>query len=172
LDLTPFPKAVTWVKLFGEFVYCPSCGGLAYLGVAEGLRHLFVGMRWGGFSSAGGSLGGSSAAFCGYASWLAWWWISGVSMGIPSSLLSSVFLSVVGVAECGFSPRRRWSPSSRRRCGVEIGAAALLALFLAALAAGLLSAVGGLRGALPGWLAAWGRGGPGGWPCAAALPST
>jgi len=36
----------------------------------------------------GGSLGGPSAAFCGYASWLAWWWISGVSMGIPSSLLS------------------------------------------------------------------------------------
>ena len=39
-------------------------------------------------SSAGGSFGGSSAAFCGYASWLAWWWISGASMGIPSSLLS------------------------------------------------------------------------------------
>ncbi|WP_333638852.1 hypothetical protein [Pyrobaculum aerophilum] len=34
MDLSPFPKAVTWVKLFGEFVYCPSCGGLAYLGVA------------------------------------------------------------------------------------------------------------------------------------------
>jgi hypothetical protein len=39
-------------------------------------------------SLLGGSLGGPSAAFCGYASWLAWWWISGASMGIPSSLLS------------------------------------------------------------------------------------
>ncbi len=36
----------------------------------------------------GGSLGGPSAAFCGYASWLAWWWISGASMDISSSLLS------------------------------------------------------------------------------------
>jgi len=46
--------------------------------VVEGFLALFC----------GGSLGGPSAAFCGYASWLAWWWISGVSMGIPSSLLS------------------------------------------------------------------------------------
>ncbi len=38
--------------------------------------------------SCWGSLGGPSAALCGYASWLAWWWISGASMGIPSSLLS------------------------------------------------------------------------------------
>jgi hypothetical protein len=30
----------------------------------------------------------------------------------------------------------------------------------------------GCAARLPGWLAAWGRGGPGGWPCAAALPST
>jgi hypothetical protein len=29
--------------------------------VAEGLRHLFVGIRWGGASSAGGSLGVSSS---------------------------------------------------------------------------------------------------------------
>jgi len=49
---------------------------------------------------------------------------------------AGVFLPVVGVAECGFSPRRLWWPSSRRRCGVEIGAAVLLALFLAVLAAG------------------------------------
>ncbi len=46
--------------------------------VVEGFLALFC----------GGSFGGSSAAFCGYASWLAWWWISGASMGIPSSLLS------------------------------------------------------------------------------------
>ncbi len=46
--------------------------------VVEGFLALFC----------GGSLGGPSAAFCGYASWLAWWWISGASMGIPSSLLS------------------------------------------------------------------------------------
>jgi hypothetical protein len=35
----------------------------------------------------------------------------------------------------GFSPQRLWRPPSRRRCGVEIGAAALLASFLAASAA-------------------------------------
>ncbi len=46
--------------------------------VVEGFMALFC----------GSSLGGSLAAFCSYASWLAWWWISGVSMGILSSLLS------------------------------------------------------------------------------------
>jgi len=58
---------------------------------ASGGRGASLRPRGGGVSGSllrGGSFGGSSAAFCGYASWLAWWWISGVSMGIPSSLLS------------------------------------------------------------------------------------
>jgi hypothetical protein len=70
------------------FAYCLKCGGWTFLGgpgegslcghVVEGFLALFC----------GGSLGGPSATFCGCASWLAWWWISGASMGIPSSLLS------------------------------------------------------------------------------------
>jgi hypothetical protein len=70
------------------FAYCPKCGGWTFLGgpgeeplcghVVEGFLALFC----------GGSLGGPSATFCGCATWLAWWWISGASMGIPSSLLS------------------------------------------------------------------------------------
>jgi len=53
--------------LLGEFAYCPKCGGWAFLGglgegslcghVVEGFLALFC----------GGSLGGPSVAFCGYA---------------------------------------------------------------------------------------------------------
>jgi len=74
--------------LLGEFAYCPKYYGWTFLGglgegslcghVVEGFLALFC----------GGSLGGPSAACCGYASWLACWRISGASMGIPSSLLS------------------------------------------------------------------------------------
>ncbi len=74
--------------LQGEFAYCPKCGGWTFLGgLGEGS---LCGRVVEGFlaPSCGGSFGGPSAAFCGYASWLAWWWISGASMGIPSSLLS------------------------------------------------------------------------------------
>ncbi len=59
--------------LLGEFAYCLKCGGWTFLGglgvgpfcgrVVEGFLALFC----------GGSFGGPSAAFCGYASWLAWW---------------------------------------------------------------------------------------------------
>jgi len=49
--------------LLGDFAYCPKCGGWW-------ARGLSAATWWKGFwlSSAGGSFGGSSAAFCGYAS--------------------------------------------------------------------------------------------------------
>ena len=73
---------------------------------------------------------------------------------------AGVFLSVVGVAEVSL---RVFSSapvvavvSAALGWRLALLAAALLALFLVALAAGWFSAAGGLRGALPGWLAAWG----------------
>jgi hypothetical protein len=70
------------------FAYCPKCGRWTFLsGLGEGslCGHVVEGFL---ALFCGGSLGGPSATFCGCATWLAWWWISGASMGIPSSLLS------------------------------------------------------------------------------------
>jgi len=92
---------------------------------------------------------------------------------------AGVFLSVVGVAEVGlrvFSSAPVVTAVSAalwcRDWRLALPAAALLALFLAALAAGWFPAAGRLRGAFAGVAGGLGRGGPGGWPCAAALPST
>ncbi len=68
------------------FAYCPKCGGWTFLGgLGEGslCGHVVEGFL---ALLCGGSFGGPSAACCGYVSWLAWWWISGASMGIPSFL--------------------------------------------------------------------------------------
>jgi hypothetical protein len=68
------------------FAYCPGCGGWTFLGgLGEGP---FCGHAVERVLFCGGSLGGPSVAFCGYATWLAWWWIGGAFMGIPASLLS------------------------------------------------------------------------------------
>jgi len=67
---------------------------------------------------------------------------------------------------CGFSPRRRSSPPSRRRCGVETGGWRSLPrrsspCFSRRWRPGSSLRWAGCAARLPGWLAAWGCGGPG-----------
>ena len=98
--------------------------------------YLSAGFRLFGVDAGGNRVGGfSGGGGCGF--WRGWcgWWFWGfasrrghaVTRGrlyggvLLTVVAAGVFRSVVGVAECGFSPRHLWWLSSRRRWGVEIG---------------------------------------------------
>jgi len=138
--------------------------------------YLSVGFRLFGFDAGGGRVGGFSwgvgcgvcegegraaGGFGGFASRRGYaaacrWLYGGVLLTVTAA--GSLCR---GRSVCGFSPRRLWWPSSRRRCGVEIGGwrclpRRSLPCFSRRWRPGSFLRWAGCAARLPGWLAAWG----------------